>query len=699
MAEPATARKSDTPPSEELKGELLAALKDYKPAPANERQDVLEGRYIVHPNQPLPAFDTQTAKAYHVTDEHIADRALYALICPPQMPARLKLIKQFKNGSHPNLITLAAGGIIDFSPSGEQRYALVYETPKGRTLSEIVAEQNGKILPEIFIVEHILGPLADVIGYFESIGMAHGRINPDNLFYGDSLTVGECISEPCGYSQDFHFEPVERMQALPAGKGECSVADDIYALGILAAWLRIGAGILAEPNRLLHLKRLLRDGTHYALVGNRELSDTIKDLLRGTLNDNTLERWTSTQLKAWLGGKRYNLLAPAISAAGSRPFVFEGAEHHNLRSLSQGIHQHWDKAPAPLRDGTLARWAELSARRKDTAEALNRTVKTLGARSEKQNNELVSRALAIIDPHAPMRLKELSVHIGGVGPQLAETMSTRNEPAFQRLNEMIDLGIASVWGEMQRKLYEDALPPDMSTSLWNLERARAQLRTPAYGFGIERALYELNPDLPCQSPLLAGHYVTTLPQLVTALDRVAAKAARGDEPIDRHIAAFICARLGISQEMTAKEFKAIPSLLRHKGLIALRLLHAAQQKAGHPKLPGLSLWAAASIAPVIDHLHSKSLKTQLAKGLKHIAPEGYLKPVADLVFHPEYLAADAQGFANAAHIYAGLNAQINDLKHPRKRAANAKEVGQGLSRVIAYLVFTLMLVFVTYGNT
>ncbi len=60
-----------------------------------------------------------------------------------------------------------------------------------------------------------------------------------------------------------------------------------------------------------------------------------------------------------------------------------------------------------------------------------------------------------------------------------------------------------------------------------LERLRSIIRNAGLGFGIERMLYDLNPDMPCQSPLFAQWHVATLPALLKQLDRLAPALIEG----------------------------------------------------------------------------------------------------------------------------------------------------------------------------
>ncbi len=64
----------------------------------------------------------------------------------------------------------------------------------------------------------------------------------------------------------------------PAGRGDGSIADDVYALGVLLLTLALGRLPLAELDDTAILRRKLEQGSHGALVGDERLPPLIADL-------------------------------------------------------------------------------------------------------------------------------------------------------------------------------------------------------------------------------------------------------------------------------------------------------------------------------------------------------------------------------------------------------------------------------------
>src|SRR5258708_18977991 len=76
-----------------------------------------------------------------------------------------------------------------------------------------------------------------------------------------------------------------------------------------------------------------------------------------------------------------------------------------------------------------------------------------------------------------------------------------------------------------------------------LEKLPAIIDQVGIGYGVERCLYELNAGQRCLSPMFDRAYITGIQQVLPALEIVAQRQDRTDTPIDRHLVAFIAARV------------------------------------------------------------------------------------------------------------------------------------------------------------
>src|SRR5690606_33117998 len=120
---------------------------------------------------------------------------------------------------------------------------------------------------------------------------------------------------------------------------------------------------------------------------------------------------------------------------------------------------------------------------------------------------------------------------------------------LQLLIHLIEYNTVNDWIEIHRKQADYAMPSSINAAVLKHDRLRPYLRMSGLGFGIERILYDLNPDMPCLSPLFANTYVYTLQDLLKQLDALAPSRAKDEDPIDVHIAAFITSKVNMQHEL------------------------------------------------------------------------------------------------------------------------------------------------------
>lgn len=678
----ASAEERDTKDKESTFLEIASFLKKYNPPPSlHGRPDTLEERYTVQPNRLVNEFSKDLAIACEAVDNNLRERQLFAMVMQKDLPYRLRCMEELVGVDHPNILPLVAAGSVQYSHDDAHRMTAVYEYPQGKPLAEIIKEDRS-YFTEQYIIDEIIAPLGDALKLFKGKGIAHGSINLDTVFFGDRVQLGECVSEPCGYAQHTYFESPERSQALPLGKGEATPASDCYALGILVLHILFGQSHFDRIDKREYLSKRLSLGSYNTLVGGKEMKG-LEDFLKGVLTDDQNERWTPDHIDQWVRGKKYNLLTPSVLREGQRPFQFLGEDYYNRRSLASSIYQNWEEAKTALRNNHLSRWVEVSLHKNDMATAIRTVMEKTGgihSISEKANNELVARTICLLDPEGPVRYKQISSYVDGLGVLLADAFRKRDQKSIQACVEMLDYNFYNYMNE----LLDGAKTKRHGNLLWRMQNCSRYLRMPAMGFGIERILYELTPELACQSPLIADDNVLTMEELLHALDRLGVRKSKSFEYLDRHIAAFAAMRLDITKEVKIVELKRIPALAQNPQLIVLYLLAQAQRKAGKPKLRGLTSWASLRVVPLIDNFHSRTIRRKIRSGLKSAAKSGELDKIFDLLMDQSMVQEDYSGFNNAVHRFTKNGKQIVKLENSKRRQSRADQLGMVLSMIVGY---------------
>jgi eukaryotic-like serine/threonine-protein kinase len=664
--------------------ELQAFLRQYRPEhPLKRERDVLSERYRIMVDQPIPHLSSLMAKAFAVRDVQTPDLLLYALVFDSNAMPRKKTIAALKGFRHPNLVALLDEGAVEISLYSESRYVVVMERPAGKPLSELLSKQQRNPVVESTVINHLIRPFAEILKAFAAMGISHNRINLSNVYLNNtSIQLGECISEPSGYSQDFLFEPIDRLLASPYGKPDYAIDADCYATGVLALHFMVGFQPFANMSRDDFINSLLTKGAYHTLIIQWDISENLQDLFRALINDSKRDRCAPEPMENWLGGRRFNLVLPAVNQETARGFEFCGKLYYNRKALAHALFLNWNEGKAILLDTKLPRWLETSVHKKEVADVVSRIASSSfgeGARAERQNNELLTRIIIALDPSGPIRFKTLSFTPEGTGTLLAHLYFSGDQNELQTLLHAIESDLAAQWIEQQKG------GVDYSAVTSRLQKVRSFLRLQTTGFGIERCLYDFHPSLSCQSPLVKRLAVTTLPEIIYALDVISTtqKASETDF-MDTHIAAFIASKLELGKEIRVHELDAIKELAANPKLVALKLFARVQHSVGSPSVKGLTHWIVLRLFPMLDYIHRRNVRHHIQHQLKDAASSGMIGKVTDILLSPEAFVNDYNAFRKAVSAYTTRKYQIARLKDPRERTKHARMVGRGLAQTLAY---------------
>jgi hypothetical protein len=467
----------------------------------------------------------------------------------------------------------------------------------------------------------------------------------------------------------------------PAARGAGGIADDIYALGVTLLALALGRVPLAGLDDDAIVRRKLELGCFQALAGEARLSPLIADLVKGMLAQDPLHRPLPAML-ADPAAARARHVAARPPRRAPRPLEVGGAAAWDARTLAHAIACQ----PAPgvklLRLGVADHWlrrvlgdATLAAR---IEEAMARRTAEAGPEDAVADARLVLRAVALLDPLAPLCWNGLSLWPDGCGPALAAAADTAEGAATRaKLEQAIDCEAISDWAGARADHGDPAALRAQGRQL------RAVLRQRGWAGGLPRLLYGLNPLLACRSPILAGAAVARLAELPAALEAAAARAeARAQLPLDRDSAAFIAARQdqrldGDILGLTEPGPPGMPALRQ------LALLARLQALLDCGPLPGLAGWLAALAAPLLESWHSRRARQARQAALTAASATGDLAAVLAVLDDPDALAADEQAYNRAQ---AGLR-RIDDrlagvAGGGPARSAAARRLGQEIAAAL-----------------
>jgi len=636
-------------------------------SPLASRSDglVIADQFLVERNRVLPPVGG--LQACGAADQSSGRTDLMAVQIQWQFPARSRAFQVLTTPIEGLLTPVAYG------EAGDSCYAICLAPPAPNL------ETRMRPWSEAELMECVLRPVARMLEALNDRGITHRGIRLDNVYQtapGQPVVLGAAWFAPPAMAQPALFEPPYSAMCLPAGRGEGSVADDVYALGVLLLCLELGRAPLASLDEAAIIRRKLVMGTYAALAGEERLPPSIGDLMRGMLAEDPEHRPTPTLLldPASARGRRVAARPPrraqhAIALAG-------GEIWHALRS---GTVEHWLRRG--LGDGALAARVEELVRHRN-----------LDGMPEDPSSEaaLVMRAITLLDPLAPLCWRGIAFWPDGLGPMLAAALGT-NPDVMMRLEEILLHEEMVGWSALR------ADRCDFAVLRVEARQHRAWLQQRGPGGGMVRLTYLLNPLLPCASPLLAGQWVARLADLLPALQEAAGRVDHKQcGPVDSHIAAFVSARLErrVDNDLTPEGKQSEEASC----LGQLRVLAHLQARSRAHTVPALAGWLADRSAPVLATWRNRARRAAVADRLNALVSAGQLAPMLMVLEDPAGRSADAREALEAAGQLSRIDAELRVIAGgSSQRSLSAYRLGQEIAAGFGLVALATVLAVAALG--
>jgi hypothetical protein len=663
------------------------------PIPAASGQPgMLRDRYSVLAAQPIVNLSTSCADAYVCEDRKESSRKLFALVCKPGIPPRLGLMRGTRGLSYVGLMQLVEWGPMSWPLAGRQCMTLIYERPLGQRVMPSLRDEIPRF-GEQDITRRVVEPMLAVLKELSGRGAAHRAIRPTNFFYmderGDRIALGDGASAPAAMDQPAICEPIESAMCTPIARGNGGIEDDMYALGATIAMFMIGKAFAHHTHDEAILRNKLEYGSYATIVGENRMPLAMIELLRGLLCDDAKQRWTPEIMEFWVQGRRLTPIQAKQEKRAGRAFPFMGHDYLTGRELASAFAHNWEAALAIVLEGKLELWIRRAVEDKEKAEAVADQVRmALITTTEKESAEhvMLARILMMLDPLAPIRYRGFGAMPDGIGVALAVLMANSSDTKL--LIEMIKRDVPKSYYEVQGARRDDPLIEN------NFREIRNQLTQMGLGFGLERALYELNDSLPLQSPLVGEAYVVEIKDLLPGLNGYGAVHGTAKQwPCDRHIAAFIGAR---ARSDVDRNLATLNGGDKTKALMALlNMMAVFQYRLGPESMPGLASWVAKLAGTLLENYHSRDKRKEFETVLPKLVKRGSVVEIYQLIDDPNSKEKDVNDFAWAqAQYWAAEEAIKHILNQEEDVMSGSDKVGKQLAAVTGILIALLSITIV-----
>lgn len=659
------------------------------PQSSGSREEVVfAGRYKIQPGVVLPHLSTSTARAYLTIDAEDPGRDLYALVLDHQVPARLTAILAAKSIPHDALMKPVRWGQVDWVGGGQEEIVIILPQPPGPPLMQ---SMDSKI--QYWTVREIkrdfLMPIMDLLRRMQEDRLTHRNIRPTNLYRrtsDESVVSGQIYSAPPGFEQPSMFEPIERAMCPPIGRGIGDLSDELFALGVTVMVLGLGFNPVAGMDEEELIRRRIAVGSYNAFMGDNKLHPDLAPVVRSLLRDEEHERWSLPDLSNWVNSGRVNPSQPLPGIRADRPLEFEGRSAYSARELAHLLATNWDAATKFAGDDTIAQWVDRSFKDRELAKEVAECGLLGSSGPRKMTDDIrLSRIITKLDPTGPIRFRRMTVMPDAIGP--ASSLAVQRKDLAGDYTDFILGKMMTFWHEAQTR------PKTwMLTASEIVDRAANFLSDTAPGFSIERCVYELNPALPCLSPMLKGRVPLQPRELMECIER---HAETGELIFDRHIAAFLAARVTGRIDRELHDY-ARASGEAQKSTAQLRLLAYVQSKNSTVMTKELFKIFLDKLQPMLDSYRNVRLREELLKDAKKASSKGRLSDLIQIVDNAKKRRWDERGAAAAARRHAALETEITKMQSDEKRLqrqANllGRQIAANVSSVVSVLVIAALM--------
>jgi hypothetical protein len=437
------------------------------------------------------------------------------------------------------------------------------------------------------------------------------------------------------------------------------------------------------------IREKLAHGSYVALVGNQRISLTMLEVLRGLFCDDPKDLWGIDDLNYWSSGRRQNPTQATTPRKVPRAFNFAGEDYATLRELSYAFSTNWSQAAETIRDGSLDLWLRRVIGDEELIDAVNDAVAPMVG-IEVSDDYLVSRVCVALDPNTPLRYRDFRATVGGLGTALCVALMEGDDGAAY--GRIIREGLIDFWFSRQRV-------PVESERLFaaDHENFRINMERPGLGLGTERVAYDLNPNMPCLSPIFSDDFVVDASDLPAAYERLAARGGEGIKNlVDAQVAAFFSSRY--SGQLTAEYRDLANQADPHVAMIAgIRIVSIMQERLSNRPLPAVCALVASMLEPTITRFHSRTIRRRVRESLKRTIKTGRLVSLLGVADNVNEINADKNAFNQAVAVFAQGVAEARRQDYEREnRTELSKATGAQVASFVSGMITSIaaLLIFV-----
>ena len=540
--------------------------------------------------------------------------------------------------------------------------------PPGPSLAEFLG-----LWTESQLIDGVIRPLASLLQHLEAAKLTCRSIRPDNLFVGQGLH--KVVLGPLGVSapaekQPVLFEPLSSAVCRPSARGEGTIDDDIFSLGVIILALAIGKLPLEGLSDADILKRRFEVGTPTAYMEGHSVPVGLRSVLTAMLSDDPVSRPSPRDLVTIAPSKVFTV-RPVVPARV--PLVIGGNAVYTPQALAWYAGRHPAEFSGLLQRKVISNWLhrelEFSVMASLIEQASASFLPAAGNKAVDPATMVITHAISVLDPGAPMFWGGLWFWPEALPQMLAQATVQPVIPDDERMVRNI---LSFMSGNPDAFMWAH-LPQRQSQQITTLSVAARRMGGKG-GELVRRFPYDMNSFLPCLSKKCLNERISLPEGLLQWLNRHVGVEDLPDDILGRsgflddQMRSFLeanCARQGIIP-LSQSQKAGLPPWLAD-----LTLLAAVQRKFDRTPLSFLAQRALPLLEMELRQWRSKTSRARRRVRLGKAAEDGNLGTFLATVNDPTGLRLDQRQAQDAEAEISNLMRVLDEA--PERKAAADRE--------------------------
>lgn len=664
--------------------------------PKSNIEDTVDSIFKIHLNEEILELSNEFCKYYYATDTEEQEE-YFAIIFENNFIPDIKNIDFLSKHPIEGLNKIISYSVIRLSSTKEEKLVAIIDSYNPEETLESHLEKGTAITATE--LEKMVASITKILTNLQDARIFCCSINPANILMrnGNFLALREFIDSYPDYYQKEQYLAPELVECHPAARFVESSKSDIYALGITMLQAYTMRTHWSDHKKIYDYNVARFENTTYKyLLSRTKLPEKLRVFFKCTLRDDASMRWKTADLKEWLNGKITKTTHESLTD-NKNTLGFNDNNYSTVKALSYALFNHWTEAMKFIKDTKILKWAGREQFSNDDLDSIQSLIDKKTDSSFVVTNTLnshikISKLLSILDKDGSIRQDGLALSATSIPTFLHYLIINNKKELAEKVLKLIK---DEAWNQYQEN--EDSaghLSRAGAETLITMAAHTQSKSSPSIANSIEKLVYSLNPNAICSSVLLKEYHVTTIPELLMSLDYVAGKNPKKFN-IDRHIVAFITAKLDLQEDIKAAILPNFPKISEHPVIRALSILNLLQQHEPDIEIPNICKVVSLDLKELFeDHLHNVEFKAKILSMLDEVAKENNLSQIIQILSDQQQFINDYNGYYEACRRAKILEQKIKQLNNEGNLFSSSLMLGQKTTVLVSYVLCLVVTVAV-----